>query len=165
MMYQSVRKKAVYLSEESEKWIVSTTKPSALVDKADQSIKWTESINASIQNLKKILASSLPDLTTDEWSIVFTILKGKIEAGLVENYALNLAFEKYDISADISEFNFLLKSKQQCDDAKSLALKMHNMNKIERLAILYFVQVFLLNDWADCDVADIVEQVKKELYS
>lgn len=166
-MGQSSRKKAIFLSEESERWIVVTTKPLGIVDdKANQSIKWTESVNASIQNLKNILASSLPELTTTDWAIIFNILKIKTEAkGIVENRTQFLAFEKYDISEDILTFNYLLNSKQQCDDAKSLALKMRNMNKVEQLAILYFVQVFLLNDWIGCEVAEIVEQIKKELYS
>jgi hypothetical protein len=166
-MGQSLRKKAIFLSEESERWIVVTTKPLAIVDdKADKSVKWTESINASIQTLKTILASSLPELTTAEWAIIFNIVKRKTEIkGIVENHTQFLAFEKYDISEDISAFNYLLDSKQQCEDAKLLALKMHSMNKVAQLAILYFVQVFLLNDWAGYEVIKIVEQVKKELYS
>jgi|GEM_PF-1475098 hypothetical protein len=166
-MSQSLRKKAIFLSEESERWIVVTTKPLGVVDdKADKSVKWTESVNASIQTLKHILASSLPELTTTEWAIIFNIIKIKTEAkGIVENHTQFLAFEKYDISEDILAFNYLLDSKQQCDDAKLLALKMHNINKVEQLAILYFVQVFLLNDWTGCEVAEIVEQIKKELYS
>lgn len=164
-MGQSLRKKAIFLSEESERWIVVTTQPLGL-GVVNQSVKWTESINASIQNLKNILASSLPELTVTEWAIIFNIIKIKTEAkGIVENHTQFLAFEKYDISKDISAFNYLLDSKQQCEDAKLLALKMHSMNKVEQLAILYFVQVFLLNEWTGFDVVEIVERVKKELYS
>lgn len=165
-MGQSLRKKAIFLSEESERWIVVTTKPLGIVnDEADQTVKWTESVNASIQNLKNILSTSLPEFSIDEWAIIFNIVKYKAQAkGIVENHTQFLAFEYYDISEDILAFNFLLNSKQQCDDAKSLALKIRNMNKVELLAILYFVQVFLLNDWDGCETAKIVEQVKKELY-
>jgi hypothetical protein len=159
-MAQSSRKKAIFLSEESERWIVVTTKPLRVVnDEADQAVRWTESVNSSIQNLKNILSTFLPDFSINEWAIIFNIYKIKTEAkGIVENHTEFLAFENYDISKDILDF-------QQCDEAKSLALKIREMNKVEHLAILYFVQVFLLNNWYGCETAKIVEQVKKELYS
>jgi hypothetical protein len=161
-MSGSLRKKAIFLSEESERWIVVTTQPYGSLDA--KSVKWTESVNASILNLKSILASALPDFTNEEWAIIFLIIKGKTKLReAIENHTNFLAFEKYDISDDILMFNFLLDAKQQCE-AKSLVQRIHTMTKVERLSILYFLQVFLLDEWVDWEVARIVEQVKQELY-
>jgi hypothetical protein len=165
-MSQSVRKKSIFLSEESERWIVVTTQPYESYQSSDvKSVKWTESINASILNLKSILASALPDFTNEEWSIIFSIIKRKTKLReAVENQINFLAFKKYDISEDIKDFSFLLNSKQECERANLLAQKIHSMTKVEQLSILYFLQVFLLDEWTDWEVARIVEQVKQELY-
>ena len=162
-MSASLRKKAIFLSEASERWIVVTTQPYGSVEA--KSVKWTESVNASIMNLKSILASALPDFTNEEWEIIFLIIKGKTKLReAVENHTNFLAFEKYDISEDILMFNFLLDAKQQCEAAKLLAQKISAMTKVEQLSILYFLQVYLLDQWVDWKVSRIVEQVKEELY-
>lgn len=165
-MSQSVRKKSIFLSEESERWIVVTTQPYKSYQSSDvKSVKWTESINASILNLKSILASAFPDFTNEEWEIIFLIIKRKSKLReAVENHINFLGFERYDISEDILMFNFLLDAKQQCEAAKLLAQKIRAMTKVEQLSILYCLKVFLLDEWTGWEVARIVEQIKEELY-
>jgi hypothetical protein len=139
-------KKSVFLSTRTVEWIESTTKK----DSHDQGPKWSEALNATVDQFRFLLKSELPDLTMDEWTVILNVYTGcyfpahsvpaRIASDMMDNVgAVDLA----ELSPDYAE----------------MVKKIHALTQIQQLAILYFVQIFWSSDWKG-DWEEIVTTIK-----
>ena len=142
-------KKSVFLSDYTTSWIESTTKKN---NQDDKFIKWSESINATFEQFQFLLRENLPELDIDEWKIILNVyaccyfpahgVPARIASDMMDNVGAISIDELSDYYAD-------------------LVKKVHAMNQIQQLAILYFVQIFWSNDWkCDWDWDEIVKAIK-----
>jgi hypothetical protein len=141
-------KKSVFLSDYTVGWIESTTKK----DSHDQGPKWSESLNATVEQFRHLLRTNLPELTRDEWTCLLNVYTGcyfpahgvpaRIASDMMDNVG----------AVDIAELS---------DEYAELVRKTHAMSQAQQLAILYFVQMFWASDWKG-DWDEIEKTIKEK---
>lgn len=143
-------KKSVFLSDVTVDWIESTTKKD---HPASDGPKWSEAINATFEQFRFLLRTSLPELSADEWQTILNVYAGcyfpahgvpaRIASDMMDNVG----------AVDINELS---------EDYAALVRKAHAMSQVEQLAVLYFVQMFLSQSWMG-SWGEIVSQIKARL--
>jgi len=129
-------KKAVFLSDRAAEWIQATTKKD---HPAQDGPKWSESINATFEQLRFLLKSSLPELTIDEWQIILNVYAGTYFPA--HGIPCRIASDMMDNIGEISLDNVN-------EEYAKLVRKLYAMSQLEQLAILYFVQIFWSGKWS-----------------
>lgn len=127
-------KKSVFLSTRTVEWIESTTKK----DSHEQGAKWSESINATVDQFRFLLKTELPELEMIEWQAILNVYSGCYfpAHGIPARIASDMMDDAGAI--EISELS---------EDYAALVRKVYAMTQVEQLAILYFVQIFWSSDW------------------
>ena len=125
-------KKSVFLANKTIEWIESTT---TRFDKGGAA-KWSESVNATFEQLIFLLEDSLPNLSSDEWLLIFSL------------YA-DYTFPAHGVPAKIAS-DVMARALARAKDVdpgqlkgKDLELvnKVHGYSQIEKMAILYVIQL------------------------
>lgn len=140
-------KKSVFLSDYTTAWIEATTSKHL----HNQGPKWSEAINATVEQFRFLLRGSLPDLDIEEWHIILNVYAGCYFPA--HGVPARIASDMMDDLGEISIENLK-------PDYAALVRKVYAMSQLEQLAILYFVQIFWSNDWKG-DWAEIVTAIKK----
>lgn len=140
-------KKSVFLSDLTVNWIISTTQKDYA---AHDGPKWSEAINATFEQFRYLLKTSLPELTINEWTVILNVYAGCYfpAHGVPARIASDMMDNVGAISID-----------ELAEDYAALVKKVHDMSQVEQLAILYFVQIFWSQSWSG-DWDDIASQVK-----
>lgn len=133
-------KKSVFLSDSAVNWAEVTTAT------LGENPKWSEAINAAIDQLRSLIKSAMPDLTQDEWVIIANTYTGcympahrnpvKIASDVMDNLGV-IDINKLDV------------------ETRGLVEKLYNMSQLEQMAVMYVVQVFLNGDSDVFDVSDL----------
>lgn len=141
-------KKAVFLSDYTANWIQSTT----TIESHAQGPKWSESINSTFDQLRYLLKTSLPELSIDEWEIILNVYAGSyfpahgVPARIARDMMDNVG------ACSIEELSH---------DYAKLVKKVHTFSQTQQLAILYFVQIFWVNDWSG-SFDEITKSIKEK---
>ena len=149
MSEQKSVKKSVFLSGYTAEWINSTTQKD---HESHDGPKWSESINATFEQFRHLLKTSLPELTVDEWTYILNVYAGcyfpahSVPARIASDMMDNVGAISLDALSD---------------DYGALVRKAHAMSQVEQLAILYFVQIFWSATWSG-DWGEIVSQIKSK---
>jgi hypothetical protein len=127
-------KKSVFLADHTAGWIEITTQKYGF----EEGAKWSEAINATFEQFRYLIKTSLPELTVDEWTIILNVYTGcyfpahgvpaRIASDMMDNVG---AVSLEELSPEYAE----------------LVKKVHAMTQIEQLAILYFVHIFWAGKW------------------
>lgn len=147
-------KKSVFLSDYTVAWIDSTTSKK-LNGEELEGPKWSESINATFEQFRFLLRGALPDLDVSEWQAILNVYAGcyfpahgvpvRIASDMMDNIG----------ECDIANVEKLI------PEYAALIRKVHGMQQVEQLAILYFVQIFWSNDWKlSGEWSDVVAAIK-----
>jgi len=141
-------KKSVFLSDRTAEWIKDATNKSEF----DQSVKWSESINATFDQFRFLLQSSMPDLSMEEWTIILNVYAGSYfpAHGIPARIALDMMDHVGKIDID-----------NLASDYADLIRKVYAMSQLEQISILYFVQIFWGNKWTG-EWCDIVSKIKSK---
>jgi hypothetical protein len=145
-------KKSVFLSDNTAQWVTTTTGDI----QAGENPRWSESINATFDQFRYLIANSLPELNAYEWQIILNVYAGCY----MPAHALPARIAS-DIMDDMGEISIDTVEKVLPEKA-ALIRKVHGMNQLEQLSILYFNQIFWLNKW-ECEFDEIVAQIKKKM--
>lgn len=146
-------KKSVFLADFTVNWINDTTTKKLNGEELDGP-KWSESINATFEQFRFLLRDALPDLDQNEWQTILNVYAG-------------CYFPAHGVPARIA--SDMMDNLGECDlaavektmpDYAALVRKVHAMNQVEQLAILYFVQIFWSNDWKMGEWGDIVKAIR-----
>lgn len=129
-------KKSVFLSDTTVSFINATTS-----GPDDDGPKWSNAINASIEQYRYLLASAMPELTDMEWQAILNTYAGCYMPA--HNYPPRIASDMMD---DMGEINIDNVEPERA----ALIKRIHAMSQLEQMAILYFNQIFWLNDWNHC---------------
>jgi len=142
-------RKVFYISERTCAWITDTTAKPAFGEKA----RWSEAVNATIEQYRYLLRQSLPDLDMEEWTIILNVYSAchfpahGMPARVASDMLDNVGAESID---DITNAAY-----------KALVSRVYSMTQLEQLAILYFVQIFWANKW-NLEWANIVSAIKSK---
>lgn len=143
-------KKSVFLSDYTVAWIEATTSKHS----HDQGPKWSEAINATVEQFRFLLRESLPELNIDEWTAILNVYAGCYFPA--HGIPSRIASDMMDNVGEIS----LEKLEQSSPDYAVLVKKIYAMSQLEQLAVLYFVQIFWSHDW-NGEWPEIVTAIKK----
>ena len=143
-------KKSVFLSDYTVNWIESTTSKKLNGTDIDGP-KWSESINATFEQFRFLLRTSLPELTMAEWQTILNVYAGCYfpAHGVPARIASDMMDNIGAVDLNQVEQNYA-----------DLVRKVHAFNQVEQLAILYFVQIFWSNDWKMKEWQEIVDGIK-----
>lgn len=148
-------KKSLFLSDFTSDWIKTTT-TKKIDNELNDGPKWSESVNATFEQFRFLLRDALPDLDANEWQKILKVYSGCYFPA--HGVPARIASDMMD---DIGECDLANVEKLNPEYA-ALVRKAHSFSQIEQLAILYFVQIFWLNDWKSyAEWADIFEAIKK----
>lgn len=142
-------KKSVFLSDCTAEWVEFTTKKT-INDQELDGPKWSECINATFEQFRYLLRDSLPELTADEWTVILNVYAGcyfpahGVPARIASDMMDNIG------TIDINDV---------VDDYANLVRKVNGMSQLEQMAVLYFVQIFWLNDWKMKEWDEIVLEI------
>ena len=139
-------KKSVFLCSHTTDWINATT---ANPDKGEGP-HWSESINATFEQMRYLLRGALPDLSQDEWQIILNTYAGSYfpAHGVPARIASDIMDSIGEVSLDNVETHY-----------RALVEKVHAMSQLEQLATLYFVQIFWSEKRAN-NFDEIIESIK-----
>ena len=142
------QKRSIYVQPATKDFITATTSA------GDDGPKWSNGINTAIEQYRWLLAKSLPDLSTQDWERILSTYAGSYMPAhrLPARIASDMMDDMGEISLDAVE--------KSLPEKADLIKKVYAMTQIEQMAILYFVQIFWLNDWSHCQD---FEQIKSEI--
>jgi len=122
-------KKSVFLGDVTVNWINITT----IDTNAEDGPKWSEGINATFEQFRYLIKTSLPELSQEEWQIILNTYAGSYfpAHGVPARIASDIMDDLGVISIDALD-----------PELADLVKKMHGLSQPEQLAVLYFVQIF-----------------------
>lgn len=125
-------KKSVFLSTNTVEWISLTTQD------GDSEPKWSNSINASVEQLRFLLTENFPQILNEEIEFLLPVYQDKKSITLPVNIPIDIMRHYGVISKDA------LDVKQQI----AFELVSH-MNQRQQLAIIYLIQIYHRQQWGD----------------
>mgnify|MGYP000745252883 CR=1 FL=1 len=130
-------KKSISLSEKSEHFI---SKVSSLDGGPP---KWSSTINIALSQIQDLLTSNMPELSNEDWESLLHVFRDEDQ---IRNLMVKGRYQQIHF--------YILDSYNETElqtYGENLAKKVRSMTGIEKVAILYFLQIHANNDWNSFD--------------
>ena len=138
-------KKSIMLSDETLAAIESRK-----VKGADD-VLWSQSVNSCFEKTEWVIKHALPELTGDEWQMLFNVYAG---------CWLNDFMPPYRIASDMMDDAGAISLDELNDDYAALVKKVHGFSQVEQFAITEVIQKFWCGEWNDYKtLTDIVNAI------